>query len=308
MRYKEQVILKCVECGSLDIGNTENTIVCRKCSVKYPSILGVPVFLKSGGMFSACTAANSENNGFAVRAMSRFAKIVPGMTFTKFAARAKTELIKEQSGRGICLVVGAGDNVGETALLCAHFKLVVATDVSVNEAVDIVCDGHDLPFADDQFDFVVLTAVLEHVLEPDRIVRELSRVLKVGGIVFAVTPFMQQVHMGAFDFHRFTDLGHRWLFKDFVEISRGSCGGPATSLVWSLVYFAGSLGFNRLSARAFSLSARFLFFWIKYLDFFLERRAGARDAANGFYFAGRNLKVPAIDANALISSYVGINR
>jgi SAM-dependent methyltransferase len=302
------VAIKCVECGSLEIRNEEKYIECRKCSVKFPFILGVPVLLRSDGIFSPDTASNSENNGFARRAMRRFAKLVPSMSFTKFAARAKTDLIKAQGGNGICLVVGAGDNVDENALLRAHFKLVIATDVSINDAVDIVCDGHDLPFADDQFDFVILTAVLEHVLDPDRIVRELSRVLKLGGTVFAVTPFMQQVHMGAFDFHRFTDLGHRWLFKNFTQISRGTCGGPATSLVWSLVYFAGSFGFNRMSARGFSLCARFLFFWIKYFDFLLEPRAGARDAANGFYFIGKNLKAPAIDARTLISSYVGINR
>ncbi|CAH2407660.1 hypothetical protein MES5069_620012 [Mesorhizobium escarrei] len=33
---------------------------------------------------------------------------------------------------------------------------------------------------------------------------------------------MQQVHEGAYDFTRFTELGHRWLFRRFETISRGA--------------------------------------------------------------------------------------
>jgi SAM-dependent methyltransferase len=308
MRYREQVTIRCVECGSLDVLTVNNKIACAACSVEYAIVLGAPVFLKADGIFSTETAGNITDNGFAHRAMRGLSALMPSMSYTGIGARAKSRAIREQDRNGICLVIGAGDNVAENATLRAHFKLVVATDVSVNEGVDIVCDGHDLPFADDQFDFVILTAVLEHVLDPYRVVKEVSRVLKSDGTVFAVTPFMQQVHMGAFDFHRFTDLGHRWLFRDFVEVERGTCGGPATSLLWSLVYFAGSFGFNRSSTRAFVLSARLLFFWIKYFDLFLERRAPGRDAASGFYFVGKNVKHPAIDAKTLISLYIGHNR
>jgi SAM-dependent methyltransferase len=308
MLYREKVTIRCVECGSLDVSSEPSKIVCEHCLVEFPIVLGVPVFLKRSGLFTVATADDSQHNGFTRRTMRRFATLAPSMSNTRLASRAKSRAIFSQDNKGICLVVGAGDNVAETVTLGAHFRLVVSTDVSVNDAVDIVCDGHDMPFADDQFDFVVLTAVLEHVLDPDKVVRELSRVLKSGGTVYAVTPFMQQVHMGAFDFHRFTDLGHRWLFRDFVELERGTCGGPATSLVWSIVYFASSFGFNRRSARLFGLSARLLFFWIKYLDFFLERRIAARDAANGFYFVGKNLKRHAIDATTLLSLYIGNNR
>ena len=37
------------------------------------------------------------------------------------------------------------------------------------------------------------------------------------GIVYAETPFMQQVHEGAYDFTRYTVLGHRYLFKKFKQ-------------------------------------------------------------------------------------------
>jgi SAM-dependent methyltransferase len=236
-------------------------------------------------------------------------RFLPGPTFTYFAARAKIRAIAEQGGKvRACLVIGAGENDAEAEALKDAFGLAVVTDVAWHPGVDYICDGHDLPFADDSFDFVMLTAVLEHVLTPTRVAAELARVLKKGGVVYAVTPFMQQVHMGAFDFQRFTDLGHRWLFREFEELERGTCGGPASSLVWSFMYFASAWSSNVKLSRLFRLIARFSLFWIKYLDFFLERKPTARDGANGFYFVGKNAKGSTISAHDLLAQYVGGRR
>lgn len=69
------------------------------------------------------------------------------------------------------------------------------------------------------------------------------RVLKPHGMLYAETPFMQQVHERAYDFTRFTANGHRWLFRRFEQIdagvNRGSGAGPA--LAWSVRYLYGPL-------------------------------------------------------------------
>lgn len=188
------------------------------------------------------------------------------------------------------------------------FGEVVSTDVSLNAATSVVCDGHDLPFKDEQFDFVILTAVLEHVADPVRVVSEVERVLKQDGIVYAVTPFMQQVHMGAYDFTRFTDLGHRWLFRSFAEIERGTCGGPASSLVWSLMYFCSSLVDSKKISRYLGIVTRCAIFWIKYADFWLEKGKRGSDGANGYFFVGRRNSLQPISLGELITLYRGQNR
>ena len=71
-------------------------------------------------------------------------------------------------------------------------------------------------------DAVCVQAVLEHVVDPAGVVAEIERVLKSDGVVYAETPFMQQVHGGAYDFTRFTELGHRWLWRRFATIERGT--------------------------------------------------------------------------------------
>ncbi len=46
----------------------------------------------------------------------------------------------------------------------------------------------EMPFANDTFDIVVSTEVIEHVTEPLRALKELHRVVKPGGIVVVTTP------------------------------------------------------------------------------------------------------------------------
>jgi SAM-dependent methyltransferase len=52
----------------------------------------------------------------------------------------------------------------------------------------LVGDGTRLPFPADHFDAVLLDSVIEHVGDPQGLLRECERVLKRGGIVFVVFP------------------------------------------------------------------------------------------------------------------------
>ncbi|MFH1786561.1 MAG: class I SAM-dependent methyltransferase [archaeon] len=47
-----------------------------------------------------------------------------------------------------------------------------------------VCDARDMKFKDNEFEFILCYALLEHVAEPERIVSEMHRVLKKGGRAF----------------------------------------------------------------------------------------------------------------------------
>ncbi|MCE9620644.1 MAG: class I SAM-dependent methyltransferase [Planctomycetes bacterium] len=48
--------------------------------------------------------------------------------------------------------------------------------------------NHDLPFEDASFDAVLCLEGLEHMLEPDHLIKELLRVCRVGGMVVLSTP------------------------------------------------------------------------------------------------------------------------
>ncbi len=78
--------------------------------------------------------------------------------------------------------------------------------------IHLYCSAEAMPVADGTFDTVLSIAVLEHVAEPDAIVREYFRVLKPGGHVVASVPFLQPEHKVPTDFQRYTRDGLERLF------------------------------------------------------------------------------------------------
>jgi SAM-dependent methyltransferase len=72
-----------------------------------------------------------------------------------------------------------------------------------------------LPFAEESFDAVVIKDLLEHVAYPVAVVREVRRVLRPGGVVFASSPDAQRWVWDDYTHRRpFTRKSFRLLFAD----------------------------------------------------------------------------------------------
>ena len=179
----------------------------------------------------------------------------------------------------------------------------VCTDVAFGPHVDAIADAHDLPFRDGYFDLVIAEAVLEHVADPQRCVAEVWRILKPNGLVFAVTPFMQPVYAGAYDFTRFTPMGHRRLFRYFDTVEEGMAMGAGSMLAYALSGFLVSISGNRLYRNAAKLVGLMLTVPLRKLDRFLSTLP-SRDNAGGCFFIGRR-RDTAIPDRQLIREYRG---
>lgn len=199
----------------------------------------------------------------------------------------------------LVLMIGAGTmGAGCESLYASREIRQIAFDIYPSTLTQLVADAHQIPLADASVDGVVVQAVLEHVLDPQAVVAEIHRVLKPGGVVYAETPFMQQVHERAYDFTRFTELGHRWLWRRFEEIKRDVIGGPGLSLYWSMRYFLRALLGRRL---ADGLSIPFLAFSV--FDRFLPLE-NKIEGANGVCFLGRKGE-RTLAREELVSCYLG---
>jgi SAM-dependent methyltransferase len=64
-----------------------------------------------------------------------------------------------------------------------------------------------MPFADASFDSALCNAVIEHVHDAGRAIRELARVVRKGGHIVVAVPFLQPYHAAPGDFRRYTADG-----------------------------------------------------------------------------------------------------
>ena len=72
-----------------------------------------------------------------------------------------------------------------------------------------------LPFRDGEFDTIILSDVLEHIPQPEKLWREMARILSVGGKILINTPFFYLLHEQPHDYYRFTEFA----LRRFVENS-----------------------------------------------------------------------------------------
>src|SRR5882724_4607437 len=286
--------VRCPRCSSslrgLDVQPSCSNAACEYSQTGFPLIDTQPVLIDFAiSIFDRRTYCG-DNGSVLQRDVTRrsVGSRLHQFTFGKNPVAASNcskfiDLLKRSSERPVVLVIGGGTiGSGAGELYNDSSIELVGTDVYASPYTVLVADAHKLPFEDGAFDGVWIQAVLEHVLEPATVVTEIHRVLRREGLVYAETPFMQQVHERAYDFSRFTQSGHRWLFKRFSEINAGPVGGAGAALVWSIRYFCRALG----AGNKLSLLMSLPFFWIRFLDGFTRGRAVA-DAASGFFFLGR---------------------
>lgn len=81
----------------------------------------------------------------------------------------------------------------------------------ISKKVDIIYDGKTLPFADNSFDSIFTSEVIEHIFEIDYTLAELNRVLKKSSHILMTLPFVMEEHEIPYDFARYTSFGIRYL-------------------------------------------------------------------------------------------------
>jgi SAM-dependent methyltransferase/uncharacterized protein YbaR (Trm112 family) len=266
------------------------------CAAHFPVVNGIPVLINDqSSIFSIDefvllpdTDLNDPPESKLKETIHRFLPTISKNINGDDNYRRFVELLLRQSTAPRVLVVG-GSIMGQGMEALANHPAIdlVESDVMFGPRTALICDGHDLPFDDGAFDGVVIQAVLEHVVDPYRCMEEIHRVLDGSGVVYAETPFMQQVHAAPFDFTRFTHLGHRRLFRRFTEIDSGVVCGPGMALAWSYQYFLMSFARSKTSQSFIRIFSRLTSFFLKYFDPYLVDKPGALDAASGYYFIGR---------------------
>jgi len=165
---------------------------------------------------------------------------------------------------------------------------VINIDSFHYENVSVVADAHSLPFKDNYADAVIAESLLEHLENPSQAVKEFYRVLKLGGMLYIITPFIMEFHSSPADYQRWTLAGLRKLLDNFEEKEAGVMWGPTLALNHIFANWL-ALIFSFGSAKIYQLF--FMFFALilgplSILDFILSRHPSASNASHGIYFIG----------------------
>lgn len=290
-----QELLCCPICYSkLKLVDSGFVCVNSECDIHFPIVDGIPVLInEKESVFTIDDFLLKRDTYLPLhknRCKQLFHRASPTLglhikakrNYEKFAG-----LLLNQSNYARVLVIGGSIlGRGMKSFVENQSLEIVESDILFGTRTNLICDAHNIPFEDNTFDGVIAQVVLEHVVDPYKCVEEIYRILKIGGLVYAETPFIQQVHGGRYDFTRFTYLGHRRLFRRFDEIEHGTACGAGTALAWSYKYFLLSFTSWRPLRSLIDVFAIMTSFYLKYFDYFLINKRATLDAASAYYFMG----------------------
>jgi ubiquinone/menaquinone biosynthesis C-methylase UbiE len=169
-------------------------------------------------------------------------------------------------------------------------------------AIDYVCDAAAIPVPDASFDVAVCTEALEHFPEPERVVREIARLLKPGGLVLLTAPLGSGIHQAPHHyFGGFTPFWYRRVLAavGFAEPEVAANGGFFKHYGQESIRFARLLAPWRhppLAALAVALPWLLLLPWLAalcpLLCHLLDRLDRERGFTVGYLVAARRAGAP----------------
>ena len=306
--------LRCPVCRSLLRGGGERLECTRDgCGASFRVVDGVPVLInESSSVFPIADIVagrsfhGEQPRGFKEKVLNALPHLSRNLKAPENFALLH-RLLRERGAGRVLIIGGGGLGEGLAQIVDDPAFDVVESDVYFGRRTNLVCDAHDLPFADGTFDAVIIQAVIHALLDPVRGVGEIHRVLAAEGLAYCEAPFMQQICEGSFDFHRFSHLGLRRLFRHFEEIGSGAQGGPGMAAAWAYQHLLWSFVSSKRARVLTRVFARLTGFWLLFFDRLVIDRPAAIDAASGVFFLGRRSDSVLSDKE-LIGQYRGWQR
>lgn len=205
--------------------------------------------------------------------------------------------LSARSGKKLLSIYASHDKSGERESLykerffdeCDYTPLDFWRDQFIFEGKPSEPDRHHIPLPDKTFDILVTTKyLLEHVSEPEKVVREMNRVLKPGGEAFIIAAHIRRQHQAPYDYYRFTEFALEYLFKKcgFTDVKITATNGAMITLTYYSYFFQRQTPMPKWLEKFFDL----VYFWvIEPIGFFLDRfdKGYGRDLSLYFYIRAK---------------------
>lgn len=274
--------LQCPACrGRLAARDT--SLVCESCGKPYSIVNGAVVFEQATE-----ETAGADIGDPLIFKLKTYFKRYQGLYYV-LVRIAGALFVGEKTGLKAFGSMPAGSvvlNLGSGPKVLS--ESIVNVDAFPFRGVTICADALRLPFRDNSVDAVMCECVLEHVTDPNAVVREIERVLKIGGLVYVSIPFMDAYHSAPDDYYRWTTSGLRQMMKAFDERELRIAFGPTSTMISGLANWLGillSFGSKTLY-QLLTLGFMILLSPLKLLDYLLRYYPYAANASVGYYFIG----------------------
>jgi len=282
MNKKIKKILACPECKA-DLYK-QGKLICKKCKKTYLIKEGIPIFLKKTLKNEEISIDSFKSKLIKNQLLLQIRDIIgpPDPSYViKKENRIKKRLFHNIKNKLIL-------NIGSSSKKI--YPNTINLDIGNFPNVDVVADGKKLPFKNNVFDVILIESVLEHIDEPELIIKEAYRVLKKKGKIFITIPFVFVFHGSPNDFNRLTIYGlkRRLELEGFKNIKTGISCGPGSTFNQILRYYLALL-FSFNNEFLFSLFLNifgWLTFPLKYTDILLNKYKKAHLIANIVYAIG----------------------
>ncbi len=142
---------------------------------------------------------------------------------------------------------------------------------------DLVCNLEEpLPLETGSFNAVLLINVLEHIYHYERVLKEAARIIRAGGEVVAVVPFLHPIHAAPNDYFRYSKSALKRLFIDngFHLVMVTEIGGGVNLALVNLI--------NRFLPAPLMVLIEYLAQIIDHLFLFLTRCLGKNYRGNEY--------------------------
>jgi len=197
---------------------------------------------------------------------------------SKSVTEELTRLIAEFSGKKI-LNLGSGDTKLHPS--------IINLDIETGPMVDIIGSADNVPMDDFSVDLVISQEMLEHVISPSRVMKEIHRILRPDGTLYLQVPWIIGYHGCPGDYWRFSRDGIRAIVEEngFTVQRLEETVGPFTGFYRVSVEAFAILGsiFTAKAYKPFKLFAALLLSPLKLLDLLSWRSGQSHRLAGGFF-------------------------
>jgi len=205
-------IIRCPACQSVGLEEVGSTIRCPVCSLSFPVENGVPLLIaenKTAGKQSEIHRAfgsTFEYIGHYRRDALEYDYFKERHGAVRHSERRLREYIssKVPKVQGLILDVGCG-GAWVAKSFCPKGYKTISFDISpknTQEALKrypsenhaaVVGDVFSLPFREKSFNYVIASEIIEHVTEPETLVKNVFSILKPGGTLFVSSPYKEKI-------------------------------------------------------------------------------------------------------------------